>query len=102
MKGPTGDVSVEIPFTHLSKPSADFARLLAGSNPTPAGSKDESHTAHEAWTSSNGKTLQAKFVSLDNNMVTLEMADGKSHTIPMERLDPTSQEKARARSSGRQ
>lgn len=102
MNGATGGVSVEIPFTHLSKPSADFAKLLAGSNPSPTESKVESHTAQEAWTSSNGKTLQAKFVSLENNMITLEMADGKSHTLPMDRLDPASQEKARARSSGRQ
>ena len=44
------------------------------------------------WTSSDGKTLEADFVSTDGNSVTLKRArDGKDFTIPLDRLSEEDQ-----------
>lgn len=85
-----------IPLDRLTPQSAVFARMLAGkegnSDSEPA-SADEPEL--ESWTGSNGKTLQARFIRLVDDKVTLEMEDGKTYTLPLDRLAESSRERAR-------
>jgi hypothetical protein len=73
--------------------TAAFLKELA-ENKKPA--KATVNNVLENWTGSNGTTLQAKFVSLKDDKVTLEMESGKTHTLSLERLDKTSQDKAKS------
>ena len=50
----------------------------------------------ESWTANNGKTIHARFISLNGDQITLEMAHGKSYTMPLERLNEANQERAKA------
>jgi hypothetical protein len=50
----------------------------------------------EGWKGSNGTVIQAKFVSLEDDKITLEMKDGKTHTLPLEKLEQSSQDKAKS------
>jgi hypothetical protein len=86
-----------IPLDRLSDPCASLALKLA-SREAATGPVDAAGGSHaiEAWTGSNGKTLQARFVSLEGDSITLEMEDGKTHTLPLERLDEASQLRAKA------
>ena len=48
-----------------------------------------------AWTSSEGKEIEARFHSLSGEAVKIVMKDGRSFTIPFSRLDPESVEQAK-------
>ncbi|MEC8825300.1 MAG: c-type cytochrome domain-containing protein [Verrucomicrobiota bacterium] len=47
------------------------------------------------WTSSDGKSIEARFHSLSGDSVKIVMKDGRSFTIPFSRLDALSIEQAR-------
>ncbi|MCB1134027.1 MAG: SUMF1/EgtB/PvdO family nonheme iron enzyme, partial [Verrucomicrobiae bacterium] len=47
------------------------------------------------WTGTNRKTIRARFVSLENDRVTLELEGGKQAVVPLDRLDRASQKQAR-------
>ena len=47
------------------------------------------------WTSSDGKTIQAKFIKLDGDNVVIEKADGQQFSVPLARLSPESQAQAK-------
>jgi hypothetical protein len=51
----------------------------------------------ESWTSASGKSLEAEFVGVKGNTVVLKDADGRERIIPLARLSPADQKKARAR-----
>ncbi len=79
----------------MTEASLAFARELAGAAPAVAGGFEI-----ETWTSNDGKTLEAKFVSLDGESVTLETAAGKRYTLPLERLDSFSAARAQQLGDG--
>ncbi len=84
-----------IPLERLTENCAVLARTLAGREPAAKPQpNDREAPAMESWTGSNGKTLQARFVSLADDKVTLEMEDGKTYTMPLERLAGSSRERA--------
>jgi hypothetical protein len=92
-----------IPLERLTENCAVLARALAGREPAAKPQPEAGQTpAMESWTGSNGKTLQARFVSLADDKVTLEMEDGKIHTMPLERLAGSSQERARTLQAAKQ
>lgn len=51
--------------------------------------------AYLNWTSSDGKSIEARFHSLSGDSVKIVMKDGRSFTIPFSRLDALSIEQAR-------
>lgn len=51
--------------------------------------------AYLNWTSSDGKSIEARFHSLSGDSVTIVMKDGRSYTIPFSRLDASSIEQAK-------
>ena len=51
--------------------------------------------AYLNWTSSDGKSIEAKFHSLSGDSVKIVMKDGRSFTIPFSRLDASSIEQAK-------
>ena len=51
--------------------------------------------AYLNWTSSDGKSIEARFHSLSGDSVKIVMKDGRSFTIPFSRLDASSIEQAR-------
>jgi hypothetical protein len=82
----------------LTDAAANYARKLAG---VEGSAKEETTetTAEkpvmEAWTSSEGKTIQARFLSLANGKITLELSDGRTATLPLDRFNADSQARAR-------
>jgi hypothetical protein len=53
----------------------------------------------ETWTDANGRSLQARFVSLNDQTVTLSRADGRIIKLPLFRLNDASVAKAQAQAS---
>ncbi|MGI9244853.1 MAG: hypothetical protein ACR2RV_28880 [Verrucomicrobiales bacterium] len=76
----------------LAPGSLRFARQLSekGGDAAP----EESGHKIETWTSSDGKAVEARFVSLENDEITVETDAGKSYTFPLERLDRRSRMRA--------
>jgi len=81
-----------------------YARYLSG-----AGNKEKSDVADnkqdgqkgafvpEIWESStNGKTIKATFVSLNNDKITLKLTNGKLVTFSLDKLSEKSQQRAKA------
>ncbi|MCU0751814.1 MAG: hypothetical protein MUF86_07000 [Akkermansiaceae bacterium] len=92
-----------IPLGRLTGNCAVLARTLAGREPEAKPQPEASQApALESWTGSNGKTLQARFVSLADDKVTLEMEDGKTYTMPLERLAGSSRERAKTLQAAKQ
>jgi len=51
---------------------------------------------HEEWQSADGRTIRAKFLSLEGGELTIEMKDsGREYSLPLERLSEASRERAR-------
>ena len=83
-----------LPLDELSPASLSYAKQLAGTKseaeePSPGASKIET------WTSRDGKVVQARFVALKDELLTVETAAGKAYTFPLDRLDQKSQAKAK-------
>jgi hypothetical protein len=76
------------------------ASLTAGAAATPASAPTvpmASTAAAQTWTSSDGRTVEASFVSLEGESVQLRVtATGMVHRFPLSRLSPESQAQARA------
>lgn len=49
----------------------------------------------QTWTSTDGKTIQASFVRLEGENVVIQRADGVVFSVPLGRLSPESQAKAK-------
>ena len=88
-----------IPLNRFTEESVAFARLLAGSKAGQeiAAGSPEKEPEYEEWTGSNGKVLRARFMGISGGSVTLQTEDGKSYTLPLDRLDKESQVKAEGR-----
>jgi hypothetical protein len=86
-----------IPLDRLTDHCASLARKLAGvgTSATPQSAASET-PAFEVWTGSNGKTLKARFIGLQEQTVMLEFEDGKTQAVPLERLANESRERAEA------
>lgn len=82
-----------------------YARHLAGIEEAPEAEKKDPKVSDEtevveAWESSaKNKTIQARFVSLDGDSITLKLETGKVVTFPMGKLSERSQERAKELSS---
>ncbi|SKB03850.1 Planctomycete cytochrome C [Prosthecobacter debontii] len=73
------------------------ASLTGGAAPAPAVATTPAPAAGpQSWTSSDGKVVQANFVSLQGDLITLKTADGKTFTFPLSRLSAESQAQAKA------
>lgn len=62
----------------------------------PAADSGGGGGAMETWTSSDGRTLQAKFVALKDGKVALELEGGKQVVVPLSRLSKESVKRAQA------
>ena len=84
-----GSLSLE----ELSPGSLSYAKLLAGKveGAVPDGAGD----GIESWTSSDGKVIEARFVKLQGETLTVETAAGKSYSFPLGRLEAKSQARAK-------
>ena len=83
-----------LPLGELSPGSLAFAKQLAGMKAKPEPEEPVGQKV-ESWTSSDGKVVKARFVSLKGGELTVETASGKSYTFPLGRLDKNSQAKAK-------
>ncbi len=74
------------------------ASLTAGTSATPASAPAAlPAAAAQTWTSSDGRTVEASFVSLEGDTVRLRViATGVVHSFPLARLSAESQAQARA------
>lgn len=73
------------------------ASLTAGTAAAPAAAAAAMPAAAQTWTSSDGRTVEASFVSLEGETVQLRVsATGVVHSFPLTRLSPESQAQARA------
>jgi hypothetical protein len=114
------DTEGSVPFDELLPAAVRYVKFLSeGNNDT----KDEDKTAEvtpnegarpgtakpavekpvpapvERWTNKDGRELQAAFVRLVDEKVTLRSAEGKEYTIPLETLSLTSRIKAKERAA---
>ena len=82
----------------LSPASRAYAEQLAsvGTPQAQNSGKGESEPKFENWTSSDGKVVKARFISLQDGKLTVETATGKSYTFPLDRLGEKSQARAKA------
>ena len=78
-----------VALSELGPGSLAYAKLLSDKKPAPT------ETKLESWKNTDGKAIEARFVSLKNNQLTVETDAGKSYTFPLDRLDQTSQAKAK-------
>lgn len=80
-------------------PAAPAPAPIAGpaDKPEPV---TEQKQPFEDWTANNGKTIQARFISLIGDQITLEMPNGKSYTMPLDRLNESSQKRAESIKAG--
>lgn len=75
-----------------AKPSEKEQAFLATGKAAPM--EDERLKLH-AWTNREGKAIEARFVRLNGEAVTVVMEDGKSYVVPLANLSPESQALAR-------
>lgn len=78
-------------------PTEDESEWLKKSDGKPGGEKGETlgKTEPFTWTSSDGKTIQARFLALEGESVSLLLENGKKATVPLSRLNSESQEQAK-------
>ena len=69
----------------LTDHCVSYANNLAGVEVTASDTDNNGkpEPVMEPWTSSEGKTIQAKFLSLANGQVSLELANGRTATLPL-------------------
>lgn len=94
LKRTSGKV-VTAPLKKFNEPAVRFAKTLAGLEKEPTLSAP-SAGGMVTWTGVNGKEIQAAFVSLDGEVLSLRNAMGSTYRFPLSRLNPESQEKAKA------
>ncbi len=97
LKNPKGD-TFPIALEKLGTGSVNYARSLSGKDaPAPAETETAAPVAPalESWESADGKKIEAKFLSLKDDKVSLENADGKVFSFPLVRLSEASQARAR-------
>lgn len=82
------------------KEGANLAGGGAAPAPAPA-MAPATMPAVQSWTSSDGKVIQASFISLAGENLTLKRADGQEFTFPLSRLSAESQAQARAAAAGK-
>lgn len=70
------------------KPSEKEKAFLATGESVPM--EDEKLKFH-AWTNTSGTAIEARFVRLTGDAVTVVMKDGKSYNVPLEKLSADSQ-----------
>jgi hypothetical protein len=76
----------------LAPGSLGFAKQFAGKQERPA--PEQSGHRIETWTSTDGKAVDARFINLENDEITVETETGKSYTFPLRRLDRRSRVRA--------
>lgn len=60
-------------------------------------SEDDTTTVYtpETWVSAQGKRIRATFVSLNGDQLTLKLKGGKTYTMPLSKLNASSQTRAK-------
>ncbi|MCW0221122.1 MAG: protein kinase [Prosthecobacter sp.] len=71
---------------------------LTGGSAAPATAMTPTPAAPTSWTSNDGKVIEATFVSLVGEQITLKMANGQEFAFPLSRLSAESQAQAKAAS----
>ena len=92
---------IEKPLSDFEENIRTYATSLAGkSDPSPSIGGTSSPTSHflEDWTGTNGKVIQATFVSLQGDVVQLRGPMGQLYSFPLSRLNEASQAKAQSKS----
>jgi len=80
----------------LSPATQRYLRYLTLASPDKKDPAPPAAPAVEKWTNTKGQILEAAFVSLRDNKITLRTAAGKVHTLALPTLSPESQARARA------
>jgi len=88
-----------LPMARFSPASQELAKVLAIRSAPKATAKKPRKTPPrkdkpQQWVSSNGQSIEALFVRLSNEVLTIDMK-GKVFDLPLSRLSPDSQELAR-------
>ncbi len=102
---PTYDMMISNGTTAFAGSSPGFAVYFRSGAKGFTASEWQGHPAKEgeppapappmSWTSTDGKTVVAKFLKLDGESVVIEKEDGQQFTIPFARLSPASVEQAK-------
>jgi hypothetical protein len=87
------DAGAEIPDKGGSTTSKTSTGAKSGAAATSLPARKEI-AAPVDWTNKDGKTIKASLVKLVSGKVTLRLADGKEYTLPLDKLDTASQERA--------
>jgi serine/threonine protein kinase len=75
--------------------------ILTAGSPAPAASvamapaSAPAASAPTSWTSNDGKTIEASFIALAGDQITLRLTNGTEYTFPLSRLSPESQTQAK-------
>lgn len=69
---------------------------LTGGSAAPATAMTPTPATPTSWTSNDGKVIEATFVSLVGEQITLKMANGQEFAFPLSRLSAESQAQAKA------
>ncbi|MCP5536821.1 MAG: hypothetical protein H7A51_11405 [Akkermansiaceae bacterium] len=87
---------MKIPFQKLSAGSKAYARLMAAGGPEAAKPQAPADGYPiESWESAKGgKSIQARFVSLQDGKITLKKSDGSQVTFSLTLLSEKSQQRA--------
>lgn len=76
------------------------ASLDGKSTPKPAGGLpprvEEKPAPIQDWTSTDGKTIKARYISMAGDAVVIKTANGKSWKVPLSKLNAVSQDQAKA------
>jgi len=72
---------------------SDKEKAIMDGRPEPAAASEKDKFL--SWTNTEGKSIEAKFVRMAGDAVTLMMKDGKSYNYPLAKLDEASQAQAK-------
>ena len=81
-------------LTDLNPATRRYLRYITGADTQPK-AVETTAPAFKTWTNTQGKVLEATFVSLKSGKVTLRTSAGKEYVLATETLSPESQEQAR-------
>ena len=93
LKTPEGN-EISVPLEKFTQGAQAYARLLAGGDEEKTTGSKKTHEL-ESWTSTSGKQIHARFLSVKNGKVSLEMTDGKVVTFSLTKLSKDSQKRAK-------
>ncbi len=91
LKGKKGKI-INAPFKNLSPLSIAYAKQIIGQSDSE---ETTASPAMETWIGNNGKSIQATFIALTGDQISLELKNGKTSSFPLSRLAEESQKRAK-------